>query len=109
MRRSKAVKTDAIRSFTLLFILKWYRNKIGLTALSMLLLVAPIASASPKQFDQDFSYKAKLGRDQDGDHIPETATIRQRGSFYRVCIPVSLSSYGTVDDHSDPRSLLAIF
>jgi hypothetical protein len=73
----------------LLFVLKLYRNKkviIGLAALLALLSGAAIASASPKQFHQGFAYKTKLGRDLDGDHIPETATIRQRGPFYQVSI-----------------------
>ena len=89
MRRPKAVKADAIRSFTLLQILKLYRYKIvtnGLMALPLLLFAAAVASASPPPSSQNFSYKAKLGRDLDGDHIPETATIRQRGSFYQVSI-----------------------
>jgi hypothetical protein len=73
----------------LLLVLKLYRNKkviTGLVALLVLLSGAAIASASPKKFAQGFSYKTKLGRDLDGDHIPETATIRQRGSFYQVSI-----------------------
>jgi hypothetical protein len=73
----------------LLFVLKLYRNKkiiFGLAALLVLLSGAVIASASPTKSTQGFSYKTKLGRDLDGDHIPETATIRQRGSFYQVSI-----------------------
>jgi hypothetical protein len=73
----------------LLFVLKLYRNKkviTGLAALLALLAGAAIASASPKQFHQGIAYKTKLGRDLDGDHIPETATIRQRGDFYQVSI-----------------------
>jgi len=73
----------------LLLVLERYRNKkviTGLAALLVLLSGAAIASASPKKFAQGFSYKTKLARDLDGDHIPETATIRQRGSFYQVSI-----------------------
>ena len=73
----------------MLFVLRLYRNKkviIGLAALLVLLSGAAIASASPQNSAQGFSYKTKLGRDLDGDHIPETATIRQRGSFYQVSI-----------------------
>jgi hypothetical protein len=86
MRRQKAVN---LRSFTLLLVLKLYRNKkviTGLAALFVLLSGAAFASASPKKFAQGFSYKTKLSRDLDGDHIPETATIRQHGSFYQVSI-----------------------
>ena len=73
----------------MLLVLKLYRNKkliTGLTALLVLLAGTAIASASPQKFAQGFSYKTKLARDLDGDHIPETATIRQRGSFYQVSI-----------------------
>src|SRR5262249_16254267 len=58
----------------------------GLAALFVLLAGAVFASASPKKFAPGFSYKTRLGRDLDGDHIPETATIKQRGSFYQVSI-----------------------
>jgi len=71
----------------LLLVLELYRYKkiiIGLTGL--LLFTAAIAAASPQPASQYFTYKTKLGRDLDGDHIPETATIRQRGSFYQVSI-----------------------
>ena len=66
----------------MLQVLKLYRYKIvtkGLATLPLLLFAAAIASASPPPSGPDFSYKTKLGRDLDGDHIPETATIRQRG------------------------------
>ena len=73
----------------MLLVLKLYRNKkvtMGVAMLPVLLFAAAIASASPKPSGPDFSYRTKLARDLDGDHIPETATIRQRGSFYQVSI-----------------------
>jgi hypothetical protein len=73
----------------LLLVLKLYRNKKVITGLAVLLTLlsgAAIASASPQKFAPGFSYKTKLARDLDGDHIPETATVRQRGSFYQVSI-----------------------
>ena len=34
----------------------------------------------------DFSYQTRLKHDLDGDHIPETATIQERGQVYQVSI-----------------------
>ena len=44
------------------------------------------ASASHHYSGQRISYRTQLGHDLDGDHIPETATIRQCGYIYQVSI-----------------------
>src|SRR2546430_16454693 len=69
--------------------LKLHRNKNVMTALAVLsvfLLGASRAHAGGQQTDTHFLYRAQLGEDLDGDHIPETATIRQYGYHYQVSI-----------------------
>lgn len=53
---------------------------------AFLFLVVPAwATAAPA----GAPYRTQLGRDLDGDHIPETATIRQHGFVYKVNIHFS--------------------
>lgn len=69
--------------------LKLYRNKnviTGLAALSVFLFGATVAFGSLRPSDRRISYRTNLGHDLDGDHIPETATIRRCGSLYSVSI-----------------------
>jgi hypothetical protein len=75
----------------LLLVLRLYRNKIfisGFAALSAFVLLTAVGFASSKSA-QGITYKTSLGVDLDGDHIPETAVVRQRGSFYQVSIHFS--------------------
>jgi len=68
-----------------LSLLKLHSNKRILAGLfaGLFVLVAPKwADAAHK----GVSYHATVGRDLDGDHIPETATVHQSGSVYRVSI-----------------------
>jgi hypothetical protein len=59
----------------------------GLAVLYVVLSAATWASASDGQNNTGrFSYRTQLKHDLDGDHIPETATIRQRGDLYQVNI-----------------------
>ncbi|HEY2381930.1 MAG TPA: hypothetical protein VGK48_12190 [Terriglobia bacterium] len=61
-----------------------------MAALSAFLLGSASGFASPTYIAPGgVSYKTTLGIDLDGDHIPETATIRQQGSFYQVSIHFS--------------------
>src|SRR5207237_9214088 len=76
------------RSSCRLLMQKFYRNKTvisGLALLFVFLFRAEVVSAAHRHSDQ-FSYHTRLGNDLDGDHIPETATIRQNGSIYQVSI-----------------------
>jgi hypothetical protein len=68
--------------------LKFFRYKkiISGLALLTLFLFGATGSAFAAFSDQRISYKTKLRDDLDGDHIPETATIRQRGPVYQVVI-----------------------
>jgi hypothetical protein len=52
----------------------------------LLLLGTNPAFASHRRSDARLSYLTRLDHDLDGDHIPETATIRQRGHLYQVNI-----------------------
>ena len=64
-----------------------YKNFITVLAgLALFFLCASTGYANPKNERQGFSYKTRLGLDLDGDHIPETATIKQQGSVYQVNI-----------------------
>ena len=58
---------------------------IGLAALFVVLMSPRWASASHK----GSSYRTQLGRDLDGDHIPESATIRHCGFVYQINIHFS--------------------
>jgi hypothetical protein len=67
--------------------LKFYRNKIVISAftlLSVFLLRTEMASAAHQHAIP--IYRAQLRADLAGDHLPETATIRQWGSIYQVSI-----------------------
>lgn len=68
--------------------LRSFRNKkiISCLALLTLLLFGAAGSAFAALSGQRISYKTTLRHDLDGDHIPETATIKQRGSLYQVII-----------------------
>ena len=69
--------------------LKLHRNQIVITAfvvLSVFLFGANASYASGSRAKQGFKYRIQLGQDLDGDHIPETAVIRERGHFYQVSI-----------------------
>lgn len=76
------------------FFLRWYRNTKFIScvaALSAFLFGTAASFAAPPKSSAptSISYKTTLGIDLDGDHIPETATVRQRGSFYQVSIHFS--------------------
>ena len=66
------------------------QNKRILTGLAVFYVVLSAttwASASHRENNSGhFSYRTQLKHDLDGDHIPETATIRQRGDLYQVNI-----------------------
>lgn len=70
------------------FMLTLIRNRkiISGLALLTLFLFGAAGSAFAAFSDQRISYKTRLRHDLDGDHIPETATIKQRGSLYQVVI-----------------------
>jgi hypothetical protein len=73
----------------LLSLLKLYGNKKVITALAVIFVFLSGASASyasHRKADRSLLYRTKLGHDLDGDHIPETATIRQCGYLYQVSI-----------------------
>ena len=73
----------------MLLMLKLHRSKIVLTGLALLfvfLFGGNEASANHRQPDQHVSYRTQLGNDLDGDHIPETAIIKQCGYVYQVSI-----------------------
>jgi hypothetical protein len=66
-----------------------YRYKkviIVLAGLALFLFGTTSGYAHSKNDRQGISYKTKLALDLDGDHIPETATVRQHGSVYQVNI-----------------------
>jgi hypothetical protein len=68
---------------------KLYRNKRVITlfiAFAASLFGANSAFASHHNAQHRLSYLTRLDHDLDGDHIPETATIRQRGYVYQVNI-----------------------
>src|SRR6266566_2365686 len=69
--------------------LKLRRYKIVITALTVLLVFlfgANATYASHQKPDNGISYRTELAQDLDGDHKPETATIRQCGYLYQVNI-----------------------
>ena len=69
----------------MLSLLKADPNKgilIGLFAGVFILLSPNWADAASK----GISYRATIGRDLDGDHLPESATVRQNSSVYQVSI-----------------------
>ena len=69
--------------------LKLNRNPRAVASFPVLfvfLFCACWASASHHYSGQRISYRTQLGHDLDGDHIPETATIRLRGYIYQVSI-----------------------
>jgi hypothetical protein len=55
-------------------------------ALLTLFLFGAAGAAFAAAPGQRISYRTTLRHDLDGDHIPETATIKQRGSLYQVVI-----------------------
>jgi len=66
-----------------------YRYKkfiIVLAGLALFLLGTTSGYAHSKSDRHGISYKTRLALDLDGDHIPETATVRQHGSVYQVNI-----------------------
>ena len=71
-------------------IVKLGRTKQILTCLAVVYVVLSTAtwvSASHRTINSDdFSYRTRLKHDLDGDHIPETATIREKGYVYQVSI-----------------------
>jgi hypothetical protein len=73
----------------LLKLLKLKRNTRAVASFPVLLVFlcsASFASTSPYYSGQRISYRTQLGHDLDGDHIPETATIRLCGYIYQVSI-----------------------
>jgi hypothetical protein len=70
------------------FALKLHRNKNVITALAVffVFLLGVNGYASRAKTHPHIAYHSKLGHDLDGDHIPETATIRQSGYLYQVSI-----------------------
>jgi len=99
----------------------------GLAVLYVVLSAATWASASHRDGSTGhFSYRTQLRHDLDGDHIPETATIRQQGDVYQVNIhfttgrpKLRLTTYLTAgtaglslqtidDDHDSVGELLVI-
>lgn len=71
------------------FALKLHRNKIVITTLAVLsvfLFGATAFASHGAKVNPHIAYHSKLGHDLDGDHIPETATIRHCGYLYQVSI-----------------------
>jgi len=72
------------------FALKLHRNKNVITALAVLFVFLfganAYASGVKAKAHSHLAYHSKLGQDLDGDHIPETATIRHCGYLYQVSI-----------------------
>src|SRR5215510_13704235 len=71
---------------------KLYCNKRVITlffAFATSLFGANSAFASHHNSEHRLSYLTRLDHDLDGDHIPETATIRQRGHLYEINIHFS--------------------
>jgi hypothetical protein len=69
--------------------LKLSRNKkfiTALTALSAFFFAAHAAHAKNRQDSPRISYLTQLGGDLDGDHLPETASVRYCGNVYQVSI-----------------------
>jgi hypothetical protein len=67
----------------------WRQYKFAVVfvlAVSVLLFGANAAFASHHRSDKRISYRTDLGRDLDGDRLPETATIRQSNHLYQVSI-----------------------
>jgi len=66
-----------------------YRNKTVITlitAFAAFLFGSNSAFASHHNSEHRISYHTRLDHDLDGDHVPETATVRQRGYVYQVNI-----------------------
>lgn len=73
----------------MLSIFKLYRNTRVITlvaAFAASLFGANSAFASHHTSERRISYHTRLDHDLDGDQLPETATIRQRGYVYQVNI-----------------------
>ena len=60
-----------------------YPKVLASLALLFVYLVSPSWAVAAKR---EVSYKAKLGQDLDGDHLPETISVRQCGLVYHVSI-----------------------
>lgn len=74
------------------FFLGLYRNKkfIGASAALFVIFLATAGVSEASSFGvHGIVYKTSMGLDLDGDHIPETVTIRQSDSFYQVSIHFS--------------------
>jgi hypothetical protein len=83
------ISPSPTRSCRLLFSLKLYRNNFVITALALLsvfLFSTETSYAGHFKLSHGIAYHAQLGQDLDGDHIPETATIRQGRNVYQVSI-----------------------
>jgi hypothetical protein len=95
-------------------------------ALLLFLTGANASYASHRKGKQQIAYRTQLGADLDGDHIPESATIRQRGYLYDVSIHFTTGrpklrlttyvtegiaglSFQTTDVDNDRRGDLIIF
>jgi hypothetical protein len=73
----------------LLLSLELHRNKnviIALAVLSVFLFGANASYASHLDPDHPVAYRTQLAQDLDGDHKPETATVRQGGNVYNISI-----------------------
>ena len=73
----------------LLYSLKLHRNTIVTTAFAVLwvlLFGASATYAAQPNSHHRLKYRTQLGQDLDGDHIPETASIRYGGHLYEVNI-----------------------
>jgi hypothetical protein len=69
--------------------LKLSRSKKHITVLTLLsafFLASISAHAADRRDPSRISYHTQLGADLDGDHIPETASIRHLGYVYQVSI-----------------------
>jgi len=89
MELSYHVRASLNTELTLVSLLKVHRNQIVITALAVLLVFlcgANASYASSSKANHGLKYHTQLGQDLDGDHIPETATIRECGHLYQVSI-----------------------
>jgi hypothetical protein len=73
-----------------LFWLKRYRTKAipSLLAVLVFLLAGNTCFAAADR-DQHYAYRTKLSQDLDGDHQPDTVTVRQSGPLYQVSVHFS--------------------
>src|SRR5438132_283212 len=69
-----------------LFKLRCNKSVTSAFVLPVVFFVAATVASADDLLPRRISYRTQLGQDLDGDHKPETATIRQIGPLYQVSI-----------------------